>query len=57
MGLSLDEAGQEKVELVDGVEVLMDEQVKPFTEGQVVDYITDQARGAGFVIQRETGGC
>ena len=57
MGLSLDEAGEQQAELIDGVEVLMDEQVKPFAEGQVIDYINDKVRGTGFVIQRAGAGC
>jgi len=42
--------------MVDGVSVLMDAQTKPFTSGQVIDYIDDRKRGTGFVIQR-AGSC
>jgi hypothetical protein len=35
----------------------MDEQVKPFVAGQVIDFIDDQLRGSGFVIQQQGSAC
>ena len=57
MGLTLDESETETPEEIDGVAVLLDEQVKPYIDGQLIDYIDDQVRGTGFVIQSETGSC
>jgi len=57
LGLTLEESKEEATEKVDGVELLLDEQIKPFASGQVVDYIDDQLRGTGFIIQAETGNC
>ena len=35
----------------------MDEQVKPYVAGQVIDFIDDQLRGSGFIIQPAGGAC
>jgi len=39
------------------VAVLLDEQIKPYIAGQLIDYIDDQVRGSGFIIQPESGAC
>ncbi len=57
MGLALDEPGKEESVEIDGISVLMDEQVKAFAAGQVIDYIDDQLRGTGFIVQAESGCC
>jgi len=57
LGLTLEESGEATPEKIDGVDVLLDEQIKPFVGGQLIDYIDDQVRGSGFVIQPEGGSC
>jgi len=57
LGLALDEPGKEESVEIDGISVLMDEQVKAFAAGQVIDYIDDQLRGTGFIVQAESGCC
>jgi Fe-S cluster assembly iron-binding protein IscA len=55
LGLALDEPKEKDLKLhVNDVEVLMEEQVKPFTTGQVLDYLNSSA-GSGFVIVPASG--
>jgi len=53
--LALDELNDAEQTLeVNEIKVLMDNQVKPFAAGQVIDYIQN-AGGEGFAISPEMG--
>jgi Fe-S cluster assembly iron-binding protein IscA len=60
LGLALDEPNDnnETVTIINGLEVIIDDQVAPYIAEQVVDYI-DSRLGKGFVIRRASGaaGC
>ena len=50
MRLALDELKDNKeITQINGIDVLMSEMVKPYSEGNTVDYI-QTPEGAGFVI-------
>ena len=50
MGMALDEPKvNEPTVAVNGIDVLVAEDTRPFVEGMVVDYVTNQF-GKGFVI-------
>lgn len=54
--MALDELNDAEQTLdVNEIKVLMDEQVKPFAAGQVIDYIRN-ATGEGFAISQGSGG-
>jgi len=55
--LALDEPKDaEKVEQLGGLKFLVDEQVRPYIAGQVLDLVRSW-RGEGFTIRPTTGGC
>jgi len=59
LGLALDEPNdKEKSVILGGLEILIAEEVAPYTAEQVVDYV-DSRLGKGFVIRRASGaaGC
>jgi iron-sulfur cluster assembly accessory protein len=59
LGLTLDEPKKGEVGfLVNGLDVLIEEKVKPYAEGNTVDYVTEP-KGAGFTIVKAgaEGGC
>lgn len=56
MGLALDEPqASEQTVAINGLDVLIDEQVKHFIDGATIDYITDKLQ-EGFVITPANGG-
>ena len=59
MGLALDEPNDtEESVTINGLEILMNDQVAPYTAQQTVDYV-DTRQGKGFLIRRGGGaaGC
>jgi Fe-S cluster assembly iron-binding protein IscA len=54
LGLALDEPKGAKTVTISSIEVLMDDEVKPFIEGQTLDYVTGH-QGEGFIIAPESG--
>jgi iron-sulfur cluster insertion protein len=51
LGLALDELREnEKTTLINGIDVLIADMVKPYSEGNKVDYV-QTAEGAGFIIE------
>lgn len=44
------------MERIGGLEFLLDEQVRPFTAGQVLELVRSW-RGEGFAIRPAAGGC
>lgn len=57
MGLVLDESNDEKATVtINGIELLIAENVLPYTEDNQIDYITN-AHGQGFSIAPAMGNC
>ena len=55
MGLALDEPTENEQTIpVNGVDVLIADEVKPFASGNVVDYI-ESSEGKGFIVRSESG--
>ena len=55
MGLALDEPREnERPMEVNGIDVLIGEEVRPFASGNVLDYVESPA-GSGFVLGPESG--
>ena len=55
MGMALDEPEQDEQPVsINGVDVLIAEMVKPFTEGNTLDYVK-YPDGEGFVLGPEGG--
>ena len=52
MGLALDELKEnEETTQVNGIDLLMSDEVKPFSDGNKIDY-RQSANGEGFVIDK-----
>jgi Fe-S cluster assembly iron-binding protein IscA len=61
LGLALDELKENEVTTqINGIDVLISDQVKPYSDGNKIDYVRS-ANGEGFVIdnpgQSDCGGC
>lgn len=57
MGLALDELKEDNTLVtVNDVELLIAENVLPYTKGSVIDYL-DSERGKGFTISAVSGSC
>ena len=56
LGLALEEPDEKDSIEINGLTVMMDDTVRGFSEGQVLDFIDDK-HGNGFIIQSEQGGC
>jgi len=55
LGLALDEPkGNEETTEVNGIDVLISDEVKPFADGNTVDYVKSPG-GEGFIIAPENG--
>lgn len=60
--MALDEPlKHEKTELINGVDVIIADGVKPYTEGYLLDFVDDE-RGQGFILgpaenDDSNGGC
>jgi len=55
LGVALDEPSEnEKTTQVDGFEVLIGDEVKPFASGNVLDWVKAFG-GEGFVVRPESG--
>ncbi len=56
MGLALDETkNEDQIYTINDIELLIDDQVLPFTKGNEIDYINN-AYGQGFSIAPTMGG-
>jgi Fe-S cluster assembly iron-binding protein IscA len=56
LGLALDEPEEnEKPVQINGLDVLISDEVKPFTDGNTLDYVK-YPDGEGFVLTPESGG-
>ena len=54
MGLALDEPNEnEEITQVNGIDVLISDEVKIFTDGNTIDYV-NSSDGEGFVITGHT---
>ena len=57
MGMALDEPKEnEQAVQVNGIGVLLEDMVKPFTEGTIIDYVKEPS-GEGFVIGGAGSSC
>ena len=56
LGLALEEPDEKDLLEINGLSLMMDETVRGFSEGQLLDFI-DNKHGHGFIIQPEQGGC
>ena len=61
MGIALDELKEnEETTRINGIDLLIADQVKPYSDGNKIDYV-QSANGEGFVIdkpgQDDCGGC
>ena len=57
LGMVLDEPDKNEQPLsINGIDVLIDEYERSFTDGTVIDYVK-QANGEGFVINNSCSGC
>lgn len=55
LGLTLDESkNDEETYTVNGIDLMIDERVLPYTDHNLIDYITN-AYGEGFAINRTAG--
>lgn len=55
MGMALDEPVENEQPLhINGLEVLIDDAIKPVTDGNILDYVKSPD-GEGFVIAPESG--
>jgi len=55
LGLALDEPnGNEETTHINGIDVLISDEVKPFADGNKIDYVKSPG-GEGFVIAPEYG--
>ena len=56
MGLALDELKENEVNQVDGIDVLISEDIKHFAGGSLIDYVSSPY-GEGFKIFTGYAGC
>ncbi len=57
MGMALDEPSEnEQAVEVDGIDILIADDVKPYASGNVLDWVETYG-DAGFTLQPESGSC